>query len=45
MANTNGEIIILGIKENKGKDRFETQGVKSIDKKTQDFWNTINGKS
>lgn len=43
MANTNGGIIILGIKENKGKGTFEVQGVKNIDKRIQDFWNTING--
>jgi len=43
MANTNGGIIILGIKENKSKGTFEVQGVKNIDKRIQDFWNTING--
>jgi len=43
MANTNGGIIILGIKENKSKGTFEIQGVKNIDKRIQDFWNTING--
>ncbi|WP_238948560.1 RNA-binding domain-containing protein [Clostridium sp. YIM B02569] len=43
MANINGGIIILGIKENKGKGTFEVQGVKNVDKRIQDFWNTING--
>ncbi|OOP72092.1 RNA-binding domain-containing protein [Clostridium beijerinckii] len=43
MANTNGGIIILGIKENRAKGTFEVQGVKNIDKRIQDFWNTING--
>jgi len=43
MANTNGGIVILGIKENKSKGIFEVQGVKNIEKRIQDFWNTING--
>lgn len=43
MSNTNGGIIILGIRENKSKGTFEVQGVKNIDKRIQDFWNTING--
>ncbi|GAA0077258.1 putative DNA binding domain-containing protein [Clostridium sp. CTA-5] len=43
MANTNGGIIILGIKENKSKGTFEVQGIKNVDKRIQDFWNTING--
>lgn len=41
MANTNGGIIILGIKENKAKGTFEVQGVKNIDKRIKDFSNTI----
>jgi len=43
MANTNGGIIILGIKENRSRGTFEVQGVTNIDKRVQDFWNTING--
>ena len=43
MANTNGGIIILGIKEDKKNGTFEVQGIKNIDKRIQDFWNTING--
>ena len=43
MANTNGGIIILGIKEDKKRGSFEVQGIKNIDKRIQDFWNTING--
>lgn len=40
MANTNGGIIILGIKENKGI--FDVKGVYNITNRIQDFWNTIN---
>lgn len=42
MANTNGGIIILGIKEIQKEERFEVQGVKNVDKRIKDFWNTIN---
>lgn len=42
IANTNGGTIILGIKENRGKGSFEVSGIKNIDKRIQDFWNTIN---
>ena len=43
MANTNGGIIILGIKEIKKTDTFEVQGVKNVSKRVKDFWDTING--
>ncbi len=43
MANTNGGIIILGIKEIKKTGTFEVQGVKNSDKRVRDFWDTING--
>lgn len=43
MANTNGGIIVLGIKENRSKGIFEVNGVNNINKQIQDFWNTING--
>ncbi len=43
-ANTDGGIIILGIKEIKkgGKSRFEIQGIPNAEKQITDFWNTIN---
>lgn len=43
MANTNGGVIILGIKEVKKTDTFEVQGVKNVSKRIKDFWDTING--
>lgn len=43
MANTNGGIIILGIKENKKSGIYKIQGVTKIDNRVQDFWNIING--
>lgn len=42
MANTNGGVIILGIQENQAKGIFKVNGMKNIDKRIQDFWNTIN---
>ena len=41
-ANTNGGVILLGVKENKGK--FSIEGIKDIQKVLDDFWNTINNK-
>ena len=46
-ANTIGDVILLGIKEDKQakrpKDRFKIIGVESAEKIITDFWNTING--
>lgn len=43
-ANTDGGIIVLGIKEVKKKSSldFEIQGVENVDRQITDFWNTIN---
>ena len=46
-ANTNGGVIVLGIKEvRKAKtpeERFIIQGIKNPQSQINDFWNTING--
>lgn len=45
-ANTNGGLILLGVKENIGEEdfskRFEITGVRNADKVIKDFWNTLN---
>ncbi|MGL5693747.1 MAG: AlbA family DNA-binding domain-containing protein, partial [Peptostreptococcaceae bacterium] len=43
MSNTNGGIIVLGIKEVKKTGTFELQGVNNVNNRVKDFWNTING--
>ena len=45
MANTNGGIIILGIKEIKKNGEFIVQGVKNSSKRVGEFWDTINNVS
>lgn len=45
-ANTNGGVIVLGIKEvkkAKKEERFIIQGIKNTQAQVNDFWNTING--
>lgn len=42
MGNTSGGIIILGIKEIQKEGRFEVQGVKNVDRRIKEFWDTIN---
>ena len=46
-ANTDGGVIVLGIKEvkkaNLSEDRFIVQGIKNAQSQINDFWNTING--
>ncbi len=42
MANTNGGVILLGIKENDGD--FEVQGLDDPAKIEKDFWSTINNR-
>ena len=45
-ANTNGGVIVLGVKEvkkvKKAEDRFIIQGIKNPQSQVNDFWNTIN---
>lgn len=43
MANTNGGIIVLGVKENRNNNVFEISGVNNANKRIIDLWNTING--
>ncbi|MDY3958507.1 RNA-binding domain-containing protein [Romboutsia timonensis] len=42
MANTEGGIILLGINEDKKTRKLSVTGIKNIDKRLVDFWNTIN---
>lgn len=46
-ANTNGGLIVLGIKEvkkaKKPEERFIIEGIKNPQSQINDFWNTING--
>ncbi len=44
MANTDGGVIVLGVKEVDG-GRFEVQGLDSPTKVEKDFWNSINDRS
>ena len=44
MANTEGGIILLGIGEDKKNRKLVINGVKNVDKRLTDFWNTINSK-
>ena len=43
MANTDGGVIVLGVKENEGGD-FEVQGLDDPAKMEKDFWTTINNR-
>lgn len=45
MANTNGGIIILGIKESRNNGHVEVQGVKNVDIRIKEFWDTINNRA
>ena len=40
MANTDGGVIVLGVRENDGD--FDIQGLDDPAKMEKDFWNTIN---
>ena len=43
MANTDGGVIVLGVKENDGD--FEVQGLDDPPKMEKDFWTTINNRA
>lgn len=45
MANTNGGVIILGIKENRKNRNVEVKGVKNVDVRIKEFWDTINNRA
>ena len=43
MANTDGGVIVLGVRETHGE--FEVHGLEDPDRTEKDFWNTINNRS
>ena len=42
MANTDGGMILLGIKEDKATQKLSISGVKNAKKRVKEFWDTIN---
>lgn len=42
MANTDGGMILLGIKEDKGTQKLSISGVKNASKRVKEFWDTLN---